>query len=57
MDNSVYRALTYTVAGGLALIGLVFSTILADNGGSRQIGIAALLGFAIFWLGHEARRR
>lgn len=57
MDNSVYRAVTYTVAGGLALIGLVFSTILPDDGASRQIGIAALLGFAIFWLGHEARRR
>lgn len=57
MYNSVYRALTYAVAGSLALIGLAFSTILSDYVGSRAIGVAALLAFAIAWLAHEAGRR
>lgn len=56
MTNSVYRAVTYTIAGAMALIGLAFSTILSDYVGSRAIGVAALLSFAIAWMAHEAGR-
>lgn len=53
MFNTVYRTLAYALAGVLAITGFAFSTVLSDLVGAREIGLAALLGFAIVWCAHE----
>jgi hypothetical protein len=53
MLNTGYRALSLTLAGVLAVTGFAFSTVWSDIVGAREIGLAALLGFAVVWCAHE----
>lgn len=55
--NTAYRALSLALASVLAITGFAFSTVWADLVGAREIGLAALLGFAIVWCAHETTSR